>query len=277
MHVHIDISILVLLTFIFNDTILVYQKLKLMKVSIITVVFNGEKFLKDCIESVIAQDYKNIEYIVIDGGSTDETLSIIEKFRPHIHYSISEKDQGMYDALNKGIRVASGDVIGILNADDMLVSLDVISTIVEEFELNKADGVYGNLNYIDTTANKNIIRKWISKQFIEKDILYGWMPAHPTLYLKKELFSLYGDYSLNFGTAADYELIVRFLYSNKVKARFLDKLIVNMRVGGMSNSSLKQRYLGLLNDYKAAKENNLPYPLLTVFLKKISKFQQFLF
>ena len=248
-----------------------------MKVSIITVVFNGEKYLEDCIQSVLNQDYKNIEYIVIDGSSADKTLSIIERYRNQIHYFISETDNGMYDALNKGIKIATGDIIGILNADDMLASDDVISAIVREFKEKQPDGVYGNLNYIDLGFSKKIIRKWVSKQFVKRDILLGWMPAHPTLYLKKELFSLYGNYSLDFGTAADYELMVRFLYLHQVNAKFLDKLFVNMRVGGMSNSSLKQRYLALINDYKAVKKNSLPYPLLTVFFKKITKLKQFLF
>lgn len=246
-----------------------------MKVTIITVVFNGEKYLKDCIESVLYQDYKNIEYIVIDGGSTDRTLSIIESYRSQIHYFISEKDKGMYDALNKGIKVATGNVIGILNADDMLASSNVISAIVNEFNKKDADGIYGNLNYIDLSSSKKIIRRWVSNQFVKKDILLGWMPAHPTLYLKKELFTHFGNYSLDFGTAADYELMVRFLYVHQVKARFLDKLIVNMRVGGMSNSSLKQRYLAFINDYKAIKKNSLPCPLITIFFKKIIKLQQF--
>ncbi len=248
-----------------------------MKVTIITVVFNAEKYLKDCIDSVLGQDYENIEYVVIDGGSTDATLSIIESYSSKIHYFISEPDKGMYDALNKGIKIAIGDVIGILNADDMLASDDVISAIVREFKEKQPDGVYGNLNYIDLGFSKKIIRKWVSKQFVKRDILLGWMPAHPTLYLKKELFSHYGNYSLDFGTAADYELMIRFLYLHQVNAKFLDKLFVNMRVGGMSNSSLKQRYLALINDYKAVKKNSLPYPLLTVFFKKITKLKQFLF
>lgn len=248
-----------------------------MKVTIITVVFNAEKYLKDCIDSVLGQDYENIEYVVIDGGSTDGTLSVIELYRSRIHYYISEPDKGMYDALNKGIKVATGDVIGILNADDMLASDDVIAAIVREFKEKQPDGVYGNLNYIDLGFSKKIIRKWVSKQFVKRDILLGWMPAHPTLYLKKELFSHYGNYSLDFGTAADYELMIRFLYLHQVNAKFLDKLFVNMRVGGMSNSSLKQRYLALINDYKAVKKNSLPYPLLTVFFKKITKLKQFLF
>lgn len=246
-----------------------------MKVSIITVVFNGERYLEECIKSVLDQDYKNIEYLIIDGGSTDSTISIIEEFKNEIHYFVSETDRGMYDALNKGVKAATGEIVGILNADDLLASKDVISSIVNVFEQNKSDGVYGNLNYIDASPSKKILRKWVSKQFVNTDISFGWMPAHPTLYLKKDLFNRFGNYSLDFGTAADYELMVRFLYVNRINAYFLNKLLVNMRIGGMSNSSLKQRYLAFINDYRAVKANKLPYPLTTVLLKKISKLQQF--
>ena len=247
-----------------------------MKVSLITVVYNGEKYLADCIESVIGQTYSDLEYIVIDGASTDSTLSIIEKYRANISQFVSGKDKGMYDALNKGIDMATGEIIGILNADDMLASSDVIGNIVAQFEKYDADGVYGNLNYIDPHRDNAIVRKWVSKPFTANDIKMGWMPAHPTLYLKKELFKKFGYYSLDFGTAADYELMLRFLYQYQVKAVFLDQLIVNMRIGGMSNASMKHRYHALVNDLKALKANRLPFPLFTLLLKKISKLKQFL-
>lgn len=246
-----------------------------MKVSIITVVYNGEQYIEECITSVIEQNYHDLEYIVIDGGSTDNTLSRIEKHRNKINHFVSEKDKGMYDALNKGIALASGEVVGILNADDMLASQEVIADVVKCFEEQKAEGVYGNLNYISPISNK-VVRKWVSKQFTKKDIKHGWMPAHPTLYLKRDLFKQYGGYSLDFGTAADYELMLRFLYHHQVKALFLDKLLVNMRLGGMSNASWKQRYHALLNDYKAIKSNHLPFSLITLLLKKLSKISQFL-
>lgn len=247
-----------------------------MKVSLITVVYNGEKYLEQCILSIVNQTYLDIEYIVIDGGSTDGTLNIIDKYKSKIHYFISEKDNGMYDALNKGIGMATGEIIGILNADDMLASNYVIEHIVSKFNTNNTDGVYGNLNYINPDKSDSIVRKWLSKPFKIRDIELGWMPAHPTLYLKRDLFKQFGYYSLNFGTAADYELMLRFLYKIGIKAVFLDELIVNMRIGGMSNASFKQRYLAMINDYKAIKINQVPNPLLTLFLKKISKVTQFL-
>ncbi len=246
-----------------------------MKVSIITVVYNAEKFIKDCIVSVITQTYPTIEYIIVDGGSTDNTLTIIADYKSKLAHIISEKDKGIYDAINKGIKLASGEVIGILNADDMLASTTAIEEIVNSFKANNADAVYGNLNYVDANDKSKVIRKWVSKQFAEKDFKYGWMPAHPTLYLKRELYERYGNYSLDFGTAADYELMLRFFYSHHVKAIFLDQLIVKMRIGGISNSSNKQRYLAAKNDYKALKVNQVPMPLASLLFKKLSKIAQY--
>lgn len=246
-----------------------------MKISLITVVYNGEGFLEDCIKSVITQDYADLEYIVIDGASTDKSLSIARKYQNQINTIVSEKDKGMYDALNKGIALASGDVIGILNADDMLASTDVISAIARTFSTSQADGVYGDLNYIDPINTAKIIRKWKGKAYSLSGIKRGWMPAHPTLYLKRNLFEKYGNYSLNFGTAADYELMLRFLYRYRIEAVYLEKLIVNMRTGGMSNASIKHRKHAFENDLKAIKENGINLPYITLFLKKIRKIQQF--
>ncbi|MBB2144120.1 glycosyltransferase [Pedobacter sp. LMG 31464] len=247
-----------------------------MKISLITVVYNGEKYIEDCVKSIICQAYSDIEYIVIDGGSTDSTLTILEKYKSNIDCFVSEKDKGMYDALNKGINLATGDIIGILNADDMLASKDVISNIVTCFKINNSDAVYGNLNYVHPENANQIIRKWISKPFTKKDIKLGWMPAHPTLYLKRELFNRLDNYSLNFGSAADYELMLRYLYRYQIKAVFLNQLVVNMRTGGMSNASFKQRYHALVNDYKAIKANNISFPIVTLLVKKLSKLKQYL-
>jgi len=244
------------------------------KISLITAVYNGEKYLKDCIESIKSQTYPHIEYIVIDGASTDGTISIINQYRDVIHHFSSAKDLGMYDALNKGIAASTGDVVGILNADDMLAGPNVIAQIVDTFQAHTIDAVYGNLNYTAADQNK-VIRKWISRQFAKKDFGMGWMPAHPTLYIRRELFKRYGGYSLDFGTAADYELMLRYLYAHQIKAKYLAVLIVNMRVGGMSNANLTQRYKALINDYRAIRANKIPFPLKALLFKKLAKIPQF--
>ena len=246
-----------------------------MKISIITVVYNGEAFLKDCIASVLAQDYPDVEYIVVDGGSKDATLSIIEAHRSQIHQFTSGKDQGLYDAINKGIKMATGDVIGLIHADDMLAADDVISQVAKLFNENPdADGLYGDLNYIHP-ENRRIIRKWISKESTPDHMKQGWMPAHPTLYLKRSLFEQYGGYALDMGSAADYDLILRFFFTHRIQAKYLPILMVNMRTGGVSNQSLKSRYDAFKNDYKALRRNKIPSPLFVVLNKKFGKLTQF--
>ncbi|RLJ79718.1 glycosyltransferase family 2 protein [Pedobacter alluvionis] len=246
-----------------------------MKISLITVVYNGETFLQECFNSIMAQTYSDIEYIVIDGGSTDSTLDIIQKNHSAIDYFISEKDNGLYDAINKGIQRATGEVIGILNADDLFASPDVLTSVAKTFtSLPKIDGLYGDLNYIHPVTHK-VIRTWKSYQNTFEDIKKGWMPAHPTLYLKRALFEKNGYYALNLGTAADYELILRYFYTHKIEAAYLPVLMVNMRTGGVSNQSLMSRISAFANDYKALKRNRVPYPLFVVVRKKLSKLNQF--
>lgn len=246
-----------------------------MKISIITVVYNGRAYLKDCIESIIDQSYKNIEYIIIDGGSTDGTLNIIEEYSWYAKHFISEKDNGLYDAINKGIGLASGEVVGILNADDMLAANDVIEKIANSFAKDASlEAIYGDLNYIKP-VNHHILRQWKSRQADKKDIENGWMLAHPTLYIKRYLFKDYGKYSLNLGTAADYDLILRYFYTFQLRAIYLPFLIVNMRTGGVSNNSVVSIYRALINDYKALKKNKIPNPLIVILRKKLSKIIQF--
>ncbi|WP_231461888.1 glycosyltransferase family 2 protein [Pedobacter sp. Leaf132] len=246
-----------------------------MKVSVITVVYNGESFLEACIKSVIAQDYADLEYIIIDGASTDGTLNIIKKYENHIYKFVSEADKGLYDAVNKGLNLASGAVIGLLNADDMLASNSIITEVATSF---KNDGnlqaLYGDLNYIHPTNNK-IIRKWTSRQAGKKDFENGWMPAHPTLYIKKDVFEKYGNYALDLGTAADYDLMLRFLYVHHIKSKYLPMLMVNMRTGGLSNGSLRGILKAAKNDWIALRRNKLPLPLLILLKKKLNKIEQF--
>lgn len=247
-----------------------------MKISLITVVYNGESFLEECIKSMVDQCDVDLEYIIIDGGSTDGTLRIIEKYKQYVNHFISEKDSGLYDAINKGINLASGDIIGILNADDTLASpfilKEVSNTFINERDL---DGLYGDLNYVHPLSNK-IIRKWKSRNTDIDDIQKGWMPAHPTLYLKKDVFERYGNYRQDLGTAADYDFILRLFYRYEIKTTYMPVLMVNMKTGGVSNKSLLSRLSALKNDYKALKINKIPNPFLVLLMKKISKVVQFL-
>ena len=245
-----------------------------MKISLITVVYNGETYLEDCFQSVFAQTHPDVEYMVIDGGSTDGTLKIIEQHKNQISYFVSEPDRGLYDAINKGIAKATGDIVGILNADDTLASPEILAQVAAAFAEEEGDAIYGDLHYVHPTSAK-IIRKWKSKQARRSDIEKGWMPAHPTLYLKRTLFEKHGNYALDLGTAADYELILRFLYKNNLKAHYLPQLMVNMRTGGVSNRSIKSLLNALVNDYKAMKRNGIPSPVLALIMKKLSKLKQF--
>ncbi|AZI25866.1 glycosyltransferase [Pedobacter sp. G11] len=246
-----------------------------MKISIITVVYNAEQYIKYCIESIINQSYPDIEYIVIDGGSTDRTLEIIERYLQYITHFKSEKDEGLYDAINKGIKLASGDVVGLLNADDMLINNEVISEIANAFTIYPGvEAVHGDLNYINP-ANMKVVRQWRSYQANRIDVEKGWMPAHPTLYIKRELFQSYGNYALNMGTAADYDLILRYFHTFNLKAVYLPFLMVNMRLGGLSNRNILSLWKAMKFDYKALKRNKIPKALLVLLRKKLSKLNQF--
>ena len=247
----------------------------IMKVSIITVTYNSGKFLEDCIKSVIMQRYHNIEHIIIDGKSTDNTLSIIKKYKSHITKSISETDRGIYDAINKGMAMATGDIIGNLNSDDILVDDDVIESIVKAFENNNVDTVYGDLEYVSAADTNKIIRIWKGRPFNRMRFLYGWMPAHPTFYIKRSLVEKYGYYENHYYTAADYEFMARYLYKNRLSAYYLPKLIVKMRVGGQSNKSLYQRLRANRRDYLAMRKNKIPLAFIVSILKPLIKVQQF--
>ncbi|NRD23226.1 glycosyltransferase [Winogradskyella litoriviva] len=247
-----------------------------MKISIITATYNSASTIKTCIESVLGQTYNNIEYIIVDGGSKDNTLDYIkEKAKKHseIVYS-SEPDKGIYDALNKGIKKASGDIIGFVHSDDFLADNTIIEEIVEVFKSKNVDGVYGNLHYVALENTDRVIRNWESKPFQIKLLSQGWMPAHPTLYLKKELYDKHGDFNLSYKIAADYDFILRIFKQEHLKFYFLPKTVVKMRVGGASNRSLKNIVQKTKEDYRAIKTNNVG-SWVTIFIKNVSKFRQF--
>ena len=246
-----------------------------MKVSIITVTCNSAAYLEDCIKSVLAQQYKSIEHIIIDGGSTDGTLDIIKKYAGHICKWVSAKDGGMYDAINKGIGMATGDVVGTLNSDDMFASADVIASIAACFNKSQADAVYGDLVYVDQSDTTIITRYWKGFSFHRLRFTYGWMPAHPTFYLRRSLIEEGGGYLGHYYSAADYEFMARYLYRYRISALYLPKLFVKMRVGGQSNFTIKARLRANRRDYLAMKFNKLPFPLLASLLKPVIKMHQY--
>ncbi|QEC77939.1 glycosyltransferase family 2 protein [Mucilaginibacter ginsenosidivorax] len=244
-----------------------------MKISVITVVYNAQDTIARCIESVISQKYPDIEYIVIDGGSTDNTLQIINRHRSSINIFVSEPDKGIYDAMNKGIKLATGQIIGTLNADDRLADADVLSAISQVFKESSTEIVYGNLTYVHPDGK--IKRNWNSKQCGANSFNWGFMPPHPTFYCQRELFEKFGFYSLEYGSAADYELMVRFMHQHKTESFFLNKVMVIMQDGGVSNRSLKNRFKAWGFDLKAMKNNSILIPVVALVLKPLRKIYQF--
>ncbi|MBG6236427.1 glycosyltransferase [Pedobacter sp. CAN_A7] len=248
----------------------------MMKVSIVTVVLNCAPYISACIHSVLQQRDADIEYIVIDGGSDDGTVEIISQYLANISIFISEKDEGYYSALNRGIRMATGDIVGVLNADDVLADPYVISCIAGCFEQSRCDAIYGNLVYTARHDINVVIRNWRSKPFLPSLIKYGWMPPHPTLYLRKEIFNSYGLYAKNFGLSADYEMVIRLFYKKKIQTVFLNHLIVRMRSGGLSNHGIRQFCRAIIADYKVLVFNHVPYPFVALAGKKLRKLKQFI-
>lgn len=247
-----------------------------MKVSIITVSLNSANIIEDCIESVVNQSYKNIEYIIIDGGSTDGTLDIIKKYENKISFWISKKDHGIYDAMNKGINLATGEIIGIINSDDIYADDFVIENIVEFITKKNVDTCYGNLIYIDRKNTNRIIRLWRSGKYSKTKFKRGWMPPHPTFFVKNHIYKRYGSFNLKFPIIADYELMLRFLYKHNISTVYIPKVLVKMRTGGETRLSIINVINNSIFCYRAWKENGLGPNPITFLLKPLSKVIQFL-
>ena len=243
------------------------------KISLITVVYNAQNTIDRCLDSVMRQKFNNIQYIVIDGGSTDGTIQIINKYRDNIDLFVSEPDNGIYDAMNKGISLATGDIIGTLNADDFLADADILSDVASIFSQQNISILYGNLDFID--ANEKIVRKWRSGEYTSGKFNWGWMPPHPTFYCKKELFEKLGGYKLDYGSAADYELMLRFIHAYKANVFYLNKVLIKMFIGGISNKNMTNRVKALLYDLKAMRNNDILFPFITVIFKPLRKIMQF--
>lgn len=247
-----------------------------MKISIITVVFNGAATIRQCIESVLGQDYPFVEYIVIDGNSTDGTQEVVKSYESRVQKFVSEPDSGIYDAMNKGIAAASGDVIGILNADDFYAYQSVLSDVAQIMSANDYQGCYGDLQYVDSADESLVKRQWVSGSYKPGAFLNGWMPPHPTFFVRKDVYDKHGKFSLNLGSAADYELMLRLIHKAGIKIAYIPKVLVKMRIGGVSNSTLKNRLAANRNDLKAWKTNNLTPKFYTLWLKPLRKIFQFI-
>ena len=242
-------------------------------VSVITPALNSSATILDCLSSVSNQSVQP-EHIIIDGESTDETLELINAYEGHTPHVYSQKDENLYDAINRGIKHATGDVIGILNSDDYFASPEVIEKVSEIFMGETIDGCYGDLCYVDREDTDKIVRYWRSGSFNKQKYYWGWMIPHPTFYVRKRIYEQFGDYRIDFGSAADYELMLRLLVKNNLKVRYLPEIMVNMRVGGVSNQSLQNRLAANRRDRLAWKVNGLkPYPWTHV-LKPLRKLPQ---
>jgi glycosyltransferase involved in cell wall biosynthesis len=247
-----------------------------MKVSIVTVSYNSARTIADCIDSVLSQNHPDIEYIVVDGASSDGTAEMVNRYGERISKFLSEPDQGIYDAMNKGLTLCTGDVIGILNSDDFYADDNVISDVVELLEKTNADSCYSDLLYVDREQTDEVVRTWISGEYHPNRFLKGWMPPHPTFFLRRKFYTKYGFFDLTFSTSADYELMLRMLFRHGLTSAYLNRVTIRMRAGGQSNITLHNRLKANREDRRAWKVNGLKAPVYTLMLKPLSKLGQFL-
>jgi glycosyltransferase involved in cell wall biosynthesis len=244
-----------------------------LKISIITVVWNNKKTIKDAIDSVLSQTYKDIEYILVDGASSDGTIEIIKSYEKKINKFISEPDKGIYDAMNKGINLATGNIIGILNSDDFYIDKYVVEKVAKEFEEKKVSSVYADLIYVKPENLEKSIRYYDSSHFKPDKFPYGWMPAHPTFFVKKEIYDKYGVFKTDYKIAADYELLTRFIGKYKISYSYIKEPIVKMRIGGASTSGIKSNYILNKEIIRACRENDI----YTNWLMVLSKYPKKIF
>ncbi|KKY69289.1 family 2 glycosyl transferase [Morganella morganii] len=246
-----------------------------MKISIITATYNSEKTIIDTIKSLESQTYDNIEYIIIDGKSKDNTLDLIRNNSKRVSKIISEPDSGIYDALNKGIMHSTGDIVGFLHSDDIFSYPDAISDLVNKLSSDNSDAIYADLDYISKEDDDKIIRHWRSGAYKKENIMRGWMPPHPTFFMKRNLYIEYGLFDLQFKISADYDSLLRYIWKNNISLSYLSKVTTKMRVGGESNRSIKNIIKKTKEDIMALKKNDLPW-MKAIILKNLSKIPQFI-
>jgi glycosyltransferase len=248
-----------------------------MKISIITATFNSSRFIESFIKSILKQNYKKFEIIIIDGLSTDSTIKKIKKLldKNNNIKIFSEKDLGIYHALNKGIEKANGDIIGFVHSDDLLYNKNVLSNIINVFKNSNIDGVYGDLQYVEKQNTNKVIRYWKSKDFKPNLINKGWTPPHPTLYLRKKVYEKHGLFDLNYKISSDYDFMTKIFMDNTFNFKYIPKVITKMRVGGISNKNIKNVLIKSLEDYKVIYRNGSG-GIITLLRKNTSKIKQFI-
>lgn len=246
-----------------------------MKLSLITVTYNSSQTLRDTLQSVMNQTYSDIEYIIVDGASKDNTVSIIKEYEPKFNGRmkwISERDNGLYDAMNKGIRMATGDVVGILNSDDLFMDVHVLEDIAKVFDPS-TDAIFGNLYFVNQEDVNQIVRVWKGTPY--KSFKNGWHPAHPTFYVRREVYEKYGVFDTTFDVSADFELMLRLIEKHGIRTKYLDRYMVRMRMGGESTGSIKNIIRGNKNIFRAFKKNGIKvsplYPVYRLLPKVIDR------
>jgi glycosyltransferase involved in cell wall biosynthesis len=248
-----------------------------MKISIITVVYNNEKTIKDAVQSVLLQTYKNLEYVIIDGKSKDNTVNLINEYKNQLGYFISEKDNGLYDAMNKGIKSCTGDVIGILNSDDLYQDLDVLGNVMEQFNNDpELDILYGDLVYVKSDDTNKVVRNWKSKAYYKRFFENANVPPHPSLFVRSEVYKEAGLFDLQYKLAADYELMLRMFKKHHFKSKYINRLIIKMRLGGATNQSFTNIVNQNKEILKAWKNNGLQAPFYLMPLRIFKRLLQFI-
>jgi len=242
-----------------------------MKVSIITVSYNSADHIEDAIKSVASQDYENIEHVIVDGGSKDGTVDLLQKHNSEISHWISESDQGIYDAMNKGIKMASGDVVGILNSDDFYFDNQIISQIVEAFQVPGIDAVYGDLIFVDPSDLGRTVRTYSSAKWNPARFAKGYMPAHPTFFVRRHFYEKHGLFETDYEIAADYEMLIRLLYVNKLKYKYLPITMVKMRKGGVSSNGIISNIVLNKEIVRACKKHGIKTNALKIYPKYFNK------
>ncbi|MBN8133413.1 glycosyltransferase family 2 protein [Vibrio vulnificus] len=245
-----------------------------MKVSVITATYNSSQTIVDTVRSLEGQTYSDIEYIIVDGASKDNTLQVIEQNCSRVSKIISEPDRGIYDALNKGIQAATGDIIGFLHSDDLLAYPQAIADLVNTMQASQSQAVYADLEYVSKDDISKTVRLWTSGEYQKQNLLNGWMPPHPTFYMRRECYQALGMFDLSFRISADYDSLLRYLWLNSVTMSYLPKVLIKMRVGGASNRSLRNIYKKSCEDIRALKNSHVFWPK-ALLIKNVSKIPQF--